>query len=63
MGNERSHLFRKITEIHPEFLYMDSMSKFIFLMRNKDAHILTWLGKFIYDAFKARLIQYPPEQR
>ena len=63
MGNERSHLFRKITEIYMEYLYMYSMSKFIFLMRNTDANILTWIGTFIHDVIKSRLTQYPPEQR
>ena len=62
MGDERAKMLRKITEIYPKFINMDSISKFIFLMRNEDAHILTWIGKFIYDAFQARLTQYPPAQ-
>ena len=51
---ERAILYAKINEIMPDFKNMSDDERFIYLMCNDHDHILTWVGKFIYQAFEKR---------
>ena len=51
---DRHTLFDKILGIHPNFTSLADPNKFVFLLSNKEARILTWVGKFIYDSFNKR---------
>jgi len=51
---ERAKLFVKISTVIPEFELMPVNEKFIFLMCCDNEQVLTWVGKFIYQAFEKR---------
>ena len=56
IADERSVLYTKISACHNGFMSMDEQEKFIFLLSNNDAQILTWTGKFIYNGFQKRFL-------
>ena len=51
---ERKNLFENVNRIFPSFNDMSDMEKFIFLLKSKDANVLTWLGKYINASFDTR---------
>ena len=51
---ERCMFFYKVTRKEPMFSAMSTEEKFISLMSSKDAQILTWLGKFLFQIFRKR---------
>ena len=55
-GEHRHTLFSKVIEIFPYFSTLPGPEKFIFLLCNSDSKILTWVGRFIYEAFESRTI-------
>ena len=50
----RNLLFIHIERRYPNFSSMTLDDKFIYILQNQDSQILTWLGKFLYRAFKKR---------
>ena len=55
-SNERDSFYRKIYELYPLFSNMCDDEKFIYLMKNTNAQILSWTGKFIHDSMFQRSI-------
>ena len=53
---DRNHLFNEISKQYPIFRNMCHTDKFVFLMSNQSPQILTWTGKFIYNAFITRTL-------
>ena len=47
-------LFSKISNHYPCFMSLSDNDKFSFLFKSADPQVLTWLGKFIYNAMKDR---------
>ena len=58
---ERSVLESNVSKLYPSFPLIDDYQKFLFLMKNNDAKILTWFGKFLHNSFKTRNIFYSCE--
>ena len=58
---ERSVLENNVSKLYPSFPLIDDYQKFLFLMKNNDANILTWFGKFLHNSFKTRNIFYSCE--
>ena len=54
--DERRALFNTVISKCPQFSLMREQESFVFLLTSEDADILTWTGKFIYNAFKKRNI-------
>jgi hypothetical protein len=50
----RRDLYTKVAYVMPEFSNMDNAGKFVFLTCNENPQILTWVGKFLYNAFEQR---------
>ena len=50
----RNVLLIFIERKYPNFSSMTLDDKFIYILQNQDSQILTWLGKFLYRAFKKR---------
>ena len=53
-NEQRCTLFTKVSDLVPDFLSLSSTEQFIFLLSNNNSRVLTWVGKFIYDAFNSR---------
>jgi len=53
---QRNVLYSKVTRKFPPFETLDNLGKFIFLFTFKDAQMLTWLGKFLYESFEIRTL-------
>ena len=51
---ERQCLFEKIHACFPNFVDIDDLQKFKFLLMSEDPQILTWLAKFIYTGFNQK---------
>ena len=56
--NDRATLFERINEKHAHFENLNNIDKFIFLMTNKDAQILSWTAKFIHDCMYQRSVKF-----
>ena len=50
----RNELYAQIESYKPEFRSMSDRQKFVFLLCNDDAFVLSWLGRFIYGSFEVR---------
>ena len=57
-SNERSKLYEKIAKLYPVFMNFCDDEKFIFLMKNTNAQILSWTSKFIHDSMLQRSVQH-----
>ena len=51
---ERRQLLSKIEARYNGFLSLDIHQMWSFLLSNEDCQCLTWLGKYLYDAFEIR---------
>ena len=51
---ERSSLFHSVTLKCPNFITLDSKSKFIYLLTSEDPQIQNWVGKFCFYSFRKR---------
>jgi hypothetical protein len=50
----RESLFKKIDEINPEFLSMDTQQKFNFIMKGGDIQMIINLAMYIKEIIKIR---------
>ena len=55
---ERIVLYDKVARKFPEFDQLADVEKFVFLFTFKDAQMLTWLGKFLYESFRTKASQW-----
>ena len=51
---ERLHLLGRVGNKFPIFFALNKTEKFIFLMKNSHAQIITWVAKFVYHAMNKR---------
>ena len=51
---ERIDLFGRVGNKFPVFCALDETAKFIFLMQNSDAQLVTWVAKFIHHSMNKR---------
>ena len=51
---ERETLYSRIISVVPSFTSMDDTEKFVYMLTNDDARVLTWVGKFIYKSLFIR---------
>ena len=51
---ERLDLFGRVGNKFPVFSALDETAKFIFLMQNSDAQLITWVAKFIHHSMNKR---------
>ena len=51
---ERLDLFGRVGNKFPVFCALDETAKFIFLMQNSDAQLITWVAKFIHHSMNKR---------
>ena len=54
--DERRALFNTVISKCPQFSLMREQESFVFFLTSEDADILSWTGKFIYNALKKRTI-------
>jgi len=54
LTDERREFTSRILSKYPHFASMENDEKFIFLLQNKDAQIVTWTAKFIYHSMQKR---------
>ena len=45
---ERVDLYTKLRNKFLNFCTLNDSEKFIFLMQSNDAHVITWMAKFVY---------------
>ena len=55
---ERTNLYVKIIELCPTFNQLSNHQKFIYLMKNTNEQLLTWVAKFIHDAMHQRAARH-----
>ena len=51
---ERLHLYTKVRNKFLIFCTLNDSEKFIFLMQSNDAHVITWMAKFVYRSMSKR---------
>ena len=51
---ERLDLFGRVGNKFPVFCALDETAKFVFLMQNSDAQLITWVAKFIHYSMNKR---------
>ena len=51
---ERLDVFGRVGNKFPVFCTLDETAKFIFLMQNSDAQLITWVAKFIHHSTNKR---------
>ena len=52
--SERNILFNRISISYSKFTSFNRIEKFKFLLTKSDPQLLTWVGKFIHNAFEKR---------
>ena len=51
---ERLDLYTKVRKKFSNFCTLNDSEKFIFLMQSNDAHVTTWMAKFVYRSMSKR---------
>ena len=51
---ERLELYTKVRNKFSNFCTLNDSAKFIFLMQSNDAHVITWMAKFVYRSMSKR---------
>ena len=51
---ERLDLYTKVRKKFSNFCTLNDSEKFIFLMQSNDAHVITWMAKFVYRSMSKR---------
>ena len=50
----KKNFYTKVKNKFSNFCTLDDSEKFIFLMQSNDAHVITWMAKFVYQSMIKR---------